>query len=256
MTTVEKIHNEIDTAADRLLKEAKVIIDGHQENQAKAIRLQNLGFTNSELVTKIKPLVKTHMDAKAIQYYTQKYPYQKFLTEAELERICEEYDLVFAPIKHYKMDVPDKNLTDIENAPILSYNELGGPKKSCHIYYDGNRRAKRLGWPRIIDGENFESHNALAEYLKKNYTTAENINSNYINRTENYKENREGLFIAAPKSHFDLRGLKNVKKGFFSFTMTVTQDPIVFRYVKGGVQVITKWGLEASDEKLLNPTDN
>lgn len=29
------------------------------------------------------------------------------------------------------------------------------------------------------------------------------------------------------------------------------KDPIVFRYVNGGIQVITKWGIEAED-KILN----
>jgi len=30
----------------------------------------------------------------------------------------------------------------------------------------------------------------------------------------------------------------------------VYKDPIVFRHVKRGIQVITKWGLEADDEAL------
>ena len=68
--------------------------------------------------------------------------------------------------------------------------------------------------------------------------------------------NRDGLFIAAPKSHFDLKGLKKKGLGFFNFTVTEVKDPIVFRYVKGGIQVLSKWGLEANDEMLVNPINN
>jgi hypothetical protein len=33
-------------------------------------------------------------------------------------------------------------------------------------------------------------------------------------------------------------------------------DPIVLQPVKGGYLVVTKWGLEASDEIVTNPTSN
>jgi hypothetical protein len=68
---------------------------------------------------------------------------------------------------------------------------------------------------------------------------------------------REGLFIAAPKDHFDLKGLKHITgtHGFFS-TTRIHKDPIVFRYVKGGIQIISKWGLEASDPMLVNEINN
>ena len=59
-----------------------------------------------------------------------------------------------------------------------------------------------------------------------------------------------GLFIAAPKSHFDLKELDQNGKGFFKTTKQEIKDPIVFRYVKGGIQVLSKWGLEAEDEML------
>ena len=60
------------------------------------------------------------------------------------------------------------------------------------------------------------------------------------------------MFITAPKSHFDLKDLKSKGLGFFDITITEVKDPIVFRYVKGGIQVLSKWGLEASDATLQN----
>jgi hypothetical protein len=62
---------------------------------------------------------------------------------------------------------------------------------------------------------------------------------------------RTGLFIAAPKEHFDLSELTfDEKKGFYEAKVRVIKDPIVFRYVKGGIQVLSKWGLEAEDPAL------
>lgn len=67
------------------------------------------------------------------------------------------------------------------------------------------------------------------------------------------EEDRNGLFIAAPPSHFNLNGLsKQNKYSFFRITETQVDDPIVFRYCRGGVQVISKWGLEAEDAGLVN----
>lgn len=73
--------------------------------------------------------------------------------------------------------------------------------------------------------------------------------------TEAFKINRDGLFICAPIKHFDTKGLKKSGRGFFNFTPLPT-DPIVFRYVKGGVQVLSKWGLEADDYRLVQENLN
>lgn len=64
------------------------------------------------------------------------------------------------------------------------------------------------------------------------------------------------IFIAAPKSHFNLKGLKKQKLGFFNFMRIEPVDPIVFRYVNGGIQIISKWGDEANDTELIVPKLN
>ncbi len=69
--------------------------------------------------------------------------------------------------------------------------------------------------------------------------------------------NRNGLFIAAPKNHFDLTGLSKEGLGFFDVKIINMDDPIVFRYIRGGgIQVLSKWGIEASDSELINPIEN
>lgn len=68
---------------------------------------------------------------------------------------------------------------------------------------------------------------------------------------------KDGIFIAAPSSHFDLKGLsKKTQHGFMRVFKTEIKDPIVFRYVRGGIQVLTKWGLEANDPDLVVPKLN
>jgi len=76
-------------------------------------------------------------------------------------------------------------------------------------------------------------------------------------RAEAKRINKSGLFICAPPSHFDLKTLsKEGELGYFKVEKWEINDPIVFRYCKGGVQVISKWGLEASDEALVNEINN
>ena len=150
-------------------------------------------------------------------YYKEAYPFLKFLTEEKLEEICEKYNLIYAPVQNYIEDVPQKNLKEIAAAQEL----------------------------KVADARDRD--------LK---TIRSGIDSFGLVETE--ETVRAGLFIAAPESHFDLKGL--TKKGVRGFFKTVirkeTKDPIVFRYVKGGIQVLTKWGLEANDPELANPLDN
>ena len=66
-----------------------------------------------------------------------------------------------------------------------------------------------------------------------------------------------GFFIAAPKSHFNLKSV--IKKGKFSFLsirVTEVKDPIVFRYCRGGIQILSKWGLEGEETSLTNEKMN
>ena len=79
-------------------------------------------------------------------------------------------------------------------------------------------------------------------------------------RTRTETTLKEGLFIAAPESEFDLKGLTKDKTGLKGYFKQIIEekpdDPIVFRYVFGGLQVLSKWGPEAEDPALTNPLDN
>lgn len=133
--TVEQIHAEIDTAQERLIDSADKLlaelnIPTESRLEAKANTLEKLGFVNSEPVKQaatIKEnrkktetiLVKTKQEAELLRYYKQTYPFQKFLTVAELERICEKYNLIYAPAKNYIKDIPEKNVFEMANIPTV-----------------------------------------------------------------------------------------------------------------------------------------
>lgn len=273
MTIVEKIHQEIDTAEDRLLAEARRIIALNINTSDKAERLERIGFTGSEIVIRNKAkknvLVTGKDQASLIEYYKQNYPFQKFLTELEFDRICKKYNLIYAPIANYKRDVPENNLKDLENVSSVAAGDIAEDKISCRLKRDNSFflvASSGGDWsgiwgtewwriPTIIQGKHFFSNYDADRYLrdKLGFTT-----EYLVRKIENITINKQGLFIAAPQSHFDLKGLhrEGLLNANFSITIIEPKDPIVFRYVRGGIQVITKWGLEAEDKDLVNEKMN
>lgn len=268
---VAEIHAEFDTAQDRLLNEAESMltelnINTESKMVNKAEKLKQLGFVNSFPVKWVKEnsLVKTKEQAELIRYYKQTYPFQKFITEQELERICEKYGLVFAPTQNYIKDVPEKNIDEILSAPKLKEHDLVKNRKLLKIkqFCIGLDRKDRNKLSGVLDLSDITDHDfdrilkgGGDEVLKNKYNIS---GSGYVFMSaELVEEHRNELFIAAPKSHFDLTGVK--KTGKFSFhkiSSREVNDPIVFRYCRGGVQILSKWGLEANDADLQNEKMN
>jgi len=283
---IEEIHNEFDTAPERILQQALSIISEQQNSKVsleseiedKANRLKTLGFVKNGLVNKLGEIQERNRQkdliinmemkmAEGIRYYARTYPFLKFLPVSELDRICDKYGLVYAPVGHYKMPVPDKNLKEIEDAQSLKSIDVQ-PDIVTRTYYDDSM-TRNWGYKRVkqILGGNSFTDDEIRELAKKHNielrwdSTSDffwlagrkflSENDRPITKEETKTISRKGLFIAAPKDHFDLTGLTfDKKKGYFQTTIQVKKDPIVFRYVKGGIQVLTKWGLEADDPAL------
>lgn len=197
---VKQIHADIDAAQGLLVEEATKRLSTYTETYDEKYigEMEKYGFHNAEIVQEYNKRKRekenTERLLKLVEYYREKYPFQKFLTMPQLDAICEKYNLIHAPVRNYLKTVPKKNLDEIAKAKEL------------------------------------ERHDEI-------------------------KDSRfRGLFIAAPKSHFDLQGLE--KHGKRGWLRPEPKDPIVFRYVNGGIQVLTKWGPEAEDPMLTNPIDN
>lgn len=262
---IQEIHDSFDGAQDELLKQAISIIEQHKpELNDKAERLEKLGFIQSKsVVSNIesrKALISSKKDADLVNYYKTSYPFLKFLKEEQLDTICEKYNLIYAPVDRYKEDVPEKNVAEIENAqPLNKTDEIQRVYRFTNRYdFEENK------YNQVID---FLGKSVFEEDELKELIDQYKLGNNAINDIEGFiywfsKKtdivsyvfgnceviDKSGLFIAAPKSHFDLKGLKKNKLGFFK--VKEVKDPIVFRYVKGGIQVLSKWGLEAYDDVL------
>lgn len=284
---ITEIHNAFDTAQDRLLSEAHEILlkvkTEEQPIERLAERLKAVGFVQTPVTKEAEKfkkhrdsVVKTREEAELIEYYKRTYPFLKFLTEKELEKICDKYNLVFAPVANYKENVPEKNLRDIECAQILRQEDARWDNFRMSVnQHAGSEKdfLKAIGKTEPVFTE--PEYEALLQNVygavpndwklsSEGFSTGFFVISDRLlgrSNTVSYgrceRISRDGLFIAAPKSHFDLKGLtKKNKHGFFNVTIREVKDPIVFRYVRGGIQVLTKWGLEANDPALVLPITN
>jgi hypothetical protein len=277
--TVEEIHAEFDNAENKILAECEKILSELQiptqtQIERKSNLMLQLGFKNSETVKQAEELEKqrkiientikiSSKQAEKIKYFKQKYPLQKFITINELERICNKYNLIHAPIANYIKDVPEKNLLEIKNCKKLDQFDIGKneyiifvddyyvncPKELKNVFKNGLK----------IQDEFFNSElpdSRLIEYAKKFGDYKGNHNEYFYTKARFIKLDRKGYFIAAPKSHFDLKDLKKKSKfGFFKTEIiSVQKDPVVFEYCTDDIcRIITKWGTD-DDQSYLDPS--
>jgi DNA-binding Xre family transcriptional regulator len=250
--------------------------------------LVNLGFVNSEVVKQANSIKEkqeeiknkidiTSLQASYIRELKVKYPKEKFITTDELERICEKYNLIHAPVANYIKDIPEKNVLEMTNCKKL-YIEDKLEESFIITEVDGLLDFKKLLKILGKNNNNYEITNSDVIKAHKNYRNINNNDSilrewlfgkpadymvfydlkqhhNLDFRIREYEKiDKTGLFIAAPKSHFNLKGLnKKSKFGFFNVTVTEIKDPVVFEYCKNNIcRIITKWGTE-DDQSYLDP---
>jgi len=312
---IEKIHSEFDTAPERLIQSARDIVEAAQllpevasplpeGVEEKGARLMKLGFTKAiesisvqkkqaeleEIKKQNQKIEQTRKQAiefaELVLYYQRTYPFTKFLSTAELDRICQTYGLIYAPVNRYIKTVPDKNIAEMENAQEVKVEDVeddlfftrsirgfmsrafgsrmwGGESEfesgERIVHQDVLYKIKANGGP-VFSGK---TRSELIEFVKKNTKFYSHPKGNELHNEYalefGYKEVQivedSPFHIAAPKDHFDLTGYSQSSK--FGYTKTIVkEDPIVFQKVRGGVLVVTKWGLEASDPSLINPVNN
>lgn len=297
--TVEEIHAEFDSAEENILKKCDILlaeleIPTETQVERKADMLFNLGFVNSETVKQTEiiknnkksielKIAITSREANSIRELKLKYPREKFITEEELERICDKYNLIHAPVANYIKDVPEKNVLEISNRKKLekidSFEEhliLSGFNDLGLVLIDklGKKNNPIFNLNEIIELNKCWNINNTGSYAIKDINNASDnwfsIGGRYYLQKFGIQSNdyptfesstvikKDGLFIAAPESHFDLKCLsKKSKFGFFEVKVTEVKDPVVFEYCKNNiVRIITKWGTDDDksylDSVLLN----
>lgn len=277
-TPVEVIHAEFDSAQDRILDEcdkvlAELQIPTETQIEKKASIMEELGFVNSETIQQARVLKErnqkieqkinlTTTQAKSIRYFKQKYPFEKFITVDELNKICEKYNLIHAPAENYIKDIPERNVLEMKNCKELDVEDSFKTYKVLQL----REEYFNINTPEFIVKACVKGIE-LKNIKHNGYNNNECINQffNLERNTMYYKYNsmdfkitqihKSGLFVAAPKSHFNLDGLTEKSKfGFFNVTVTEVKDPVVFEYCKNDIcRIITKWGTD-DDQSYLDPS--
>lgn len=233
---VMKIHHEFETAADKLLEEAKSIIqEAATKDVDKVSRLEKLGFKQVNQVIQLKPLLqKAELSKKQLEllkYYRQEYPFNKFITEEQVKIICRKYNLVCGDVNRFKGFVPEKNLKQVESFKLKNQDSL-----IIYEYCYGS------GWGLVSDWmKKFPEH--TLDYFMR-----------YKGNTDKLREIEISLQICAPVKDMDISGLE-LKEGY-KLEKKHIPDPVVLQPVKGGYLILTAWGDEASDPLVVNEINN
>lgn len=265
---IEEIHETFYTEVDRLLADAKIsrsLDTDKSELIAKCERLKALGFTNTKEVKEAEAEIarlsqlKQENESKktmieAINYFSMKYPNYKFITEKSVEKICAKYNLVYGAIDRYIGTVPDKNLKHIEDFKVLAEDE-------CHVEEDHMQGGS--GSSRLIHRK-YKSH---SDFLREKELQAEGMDGEAFYHA-GYLQAHRSMFmktidmkcpleIAAPVKDFNMEGMevKGHKISKIEIPDPVVLKPVIFAGQKHYL-IVTAWGIEASDEMVVNQKFN
>jgi len=219
---VEEIHQSFFISLDKEIVSTKKDIEHYktlEHKLEKAKRLDNIYFSHSVEVTEFKDISekkdKANEFLRAVEYFNQKYPLHKLITRKGIEAICEKYGLLYGSCYKYIGTVPEKNLKEIEDF-LKIIDKVDRP-----FYYPS-----LYGW---------YSYDALKKKLGDDidWSLAEG----------------RCFFIAAPSAQMntDNSRIENFQ---------IIPDPVVFCPVLFSENeyylIVTAWGLEASDELVVN----
>jgi hypothetical protein len=257
--TIEKIHAEFNTATDKLINIAKQsakaadnIADLKETDTIEdGIFLKTIGFDNVPQAKKALDfslskntlfVQKNHLSKKAekiakiVDNYSQTFPFNKFILYSQVIEILEKYNLFIGHSSLFKGEIPEKNVKEIKS------------------FFNNYKDTKNLA--RINTKKPLCSNDGCESY-----------SGGYMN-----------FFICAPKADFQTgKNIFTLEKEIYkndefdipSYTKAIamnklakqTKDPIVLLPVRTdlnqlGFIVVTKWGLEAEDSRLIVPKLN
>jgi hypothetical protein len=236
---IDQIHNEFNTAGDKLLAQAKAVIANTDETSfAKAERLKNMGFGMAVGVQDVEARKTTLEMSKGMQDtllgYAIKYPTYRFIDEVGIKTICEKYNLVFGCISDYMGFVPEKNLLEIEKAPwkpTLTIQHRTGPSS----------RSRPFGpWKD-------DATQSMESYLRKQVDYAYNPQRNsYVGDGVEWQFRKSSSFlICAPVKDMDMQGKELVGHKVVNLDIP---DPVVLHNMGNGLYaILTAWGAESHD---------
>lgn len=236
---IYEIHNSFDTASEKLLNDAREILSGNYDIE-KGERLKNIGFVSAKKAVEASEIIlKRQINeklAKLIEYYQLHYPNNKFITEEKTEEICKKYGLLCADVAYYISDVPEKNLTEIENFKLRQEDM----KKFECGWLITEMNHTRIS--RIRGNSNYYGY--FSSHVQSFKTVPEGVEEAYESPP---------LKICASVKDFNTKNMR-IESGY-KLELNLP-DPIVLQPVKGGYLVVSKWGLEGEDADLTNEKMN
>lgn len=264
--SIQEIHNAFNNEGEKLLVEAKKILSGlviTEKEQDLSNRLGRMGFWSSKIVTEVAKkqdeIKKKKEVAELITKYNTYYPQSRFIDEAGVKRLCEKYNLLQGDIRNYIGSVPEENLVHIENFKVRKEDQVyqrnvtfisfdSVPKEITYIEYMTELRAHEL---REFSVSN-DRRKAIGVEINTDFPVETTWKSGFRGHTYAYNVLFNPLTICAPKKDFTL-GIRDKVEGYKIVTIP---DPIVLHKVQGGYLIVTAWGLEASDDLVMNPKHN
>jgi hypothetical protein len=217
---ITKVHNDFNSAGDRLYEEAiRIINSTHVNNLNKVEKLKKLGFVSAKEVIETETMISlktlSATTSEIIRYYKKNYPNNKFISDDQVKEICTKYGLVYGEIKLYTGFIPTANIPQIEAFKCKNKDESKG-YGSISTY--GSNKGQ-IEWD---NGVNARAWGGIYSRIGIN----------------------KGFYIAAPQKDFDM---KNREIQNFRIVNVPVPDPVVLYAVKHGYLIVTAWGDEASD---------
>lgn len=208
-----------------------------QEKQQKLTEMKGIDL-------EIKEIEKEKNERKMLNDLRVKYPQRKFVHMKEINELCKKYGLVLGWTEFYIGELPEENLKQIE-----AYKK----PDEAYAIYEISKRVYNQKTHRHEDEYYFTIHEPVFDYYDSPIIDYSRV-FNDVDGVRYQKTKREEVntfLIACPAK--DL--LKTITEPIKSI---VVQDPIVMFPIgdENIVEIICKWGIEASDPILLNPNNN
>lgn len=253
---IEEIHETFYTEVDRLLADAK-ILNSLETDKGELIlkqeKLKSLGFISTQEVVEAQKekdrlrSLESENNSKntlteAINYFSFKYPFYKFITEESVKNICKKYNLVYSDVGRYIGTVPDANIEQMENFKIKEEDKCFCFSIESHGFS-------------FID-HSYKEYKSFSDY--QNWET-KRLSKSYRAACGSYSENFliSPLEICAPVKDFNTKGMeiKDFKLSKIEIPDPIVLQPVFFKGCKHYL-IVTAWGIEAEDELVKNSNHN
>ncbi len=263
---IATIHNEFETAGEKLLQESiQILKDCSLKDVDKGKRLKELGFTSTPQSVEVEEtLIKrenAEQTANTVKDYSIKYPNNKFITEDMVVTICKKYGLVCGDLHRFKGFVPEVKLKDIEAFKKASKIPKIGKLTPYPKPYNGDidLSVRNINLDEFIekkDGHYYHLNRPGKSELQQNIEDYDGVNWYGTVNIDGAKIqcNLEivGLKICAPLKEMNTEGME--LDGIHLIKQI--PDPVVLQPIEGGYLVVTAWGDEASDPLVVNEKHN